>query len=232
MSGIELKNVTKRYKENKFEITALEDVSVRVKAGEFVAIVGPSGSGKSTFLSIAGALLKPTEGKILINKQDITDFDEKQLSSVRLNQIGFILQTANLIPYLTVLDQLLIVKKMQGSVSKEDKAFARQLLKDLGMENKENKYPNECSGGERQRVAIARSFMNDPDIILADEPTSSLDTERGHEVVQQMAEQVKTRNKAAIMVTHDERMLDYCDRIYRIVDGKLSEDVRTQKETN
>ncbi|MDN6195746.1 MAG: ABC transporter ATP-binding protein [Alkalibacterium sp.] len=229
MSGIELKNVTKRYKENKFEITALENVSVQVKAGEFVAIVGPSGSGKSTFLSIAGALLKPTEGSIMINNQNITDFDEKQLSSVRLNQIGFILQTANLIPYLTVLDQLLIVKKMQGTVTKEDKAFALELLKDLGLENKEKKYPNECSGGERQRVAIARSFMNDPDIILADEPTSSLDTDRGHEVVQQMAEQVKTRNKAAIMVTHDERMLSYCDRVYRIVDGKLSEEVRTQE---
>lgn len=229
MSGIELKNVTKRYKENKFEITALENVSVQVKAGEFVAIVGPSGSGKSTFLSIAGALLKPTEGSIMINNQNITDFDEKQLSSVRLNQIGFILQTANLIPYLTVLDQLLIVKKMQGTVTKEDKAFALELLNDLGLENKEKKYPNECSGGERQRVAIARSFMNDPDIILADEPTSSLDTDRGHEVVQQMAEQVKTRNKAAIMVTHDERMLSYCDRVYRIVDGKLSEEVRTQE---
>ena len=149
MSGIELKNVTKRYKENKFEITALENVSVQVKAGEFVAIVGPSGSGKSTFLSIAGALLKPTEGSIMINNQNITDFDEKQLSSVRLNQIGFILQTANLIPYLTVLDQLLIVKKMQGTVTKEDKAFALELLKDLGLENKEKKYPNECSGGER-----------------------------------------------------------------------------------
>ncbi|GEK89418.1 ABC transporter ATP-binding protein [Alkalibacterium putridalgicola] len=224
MTGIQLKNVTKRYKENQFEITALEDVSVNIEAGEFVAIVGPSGSGKSTFLSIAGALLKPTEGQILINSNDITHFDEKKLSSVRLNQIGFILQTANLIPYLTVLDQLLIVKKMQGSVSKADRIFALELLKDLGLANKENKFPNECSGGERQRVAIARAFMNDPDIILADEPTSSLDTKRGHEVVQQMAEQVKMRGKAAIMVTHDERMLDYCDRVYRIVDGKLTEE--------
>ncbi|WP_027108527.1 ABC transporter ATP-binding protein [Lacticigenium naphthae] len=228
MTGIQLTNVTKKYIENKFEITALENVSVRVEAGEFVAIVGPSGSGKSTFLSIAGALLKPTEGQVLINNQDITSLHEKQLSSVRLNQIGFILQTANLIPYLTAVDQLLIVKKMKGSVSKEDRAFALQLLKDLGLENKENKFPNECSGGERQRVAIARAFMNDPDIILADEPTSSLDTKRGHEVVQLMAEQVKLRGKSAIMVTHDERMLDYCDRVYRIEDGVLTEEVHTQ----
>lgn len=229
MTGIQLTNVTKKYIENKFEITALENVSVRVEAGEFVAIVGPSGSGKSTFLSIAGALLKPTEGQVLINNQDITSLHEKQLSSVRLNQIGFILQTANLIPYLTAVDQLLIVKKMKGSVSKEDRAFALQLLKDLGLEKKENKFPNECSGGERQRVAIARAFMNDPDIILADEPTSSLDTKRGHEVVQLMAEQVKSRGKSAIMVTHDERMLDYCDRVYRIEDGVLKEEVHTKQ---
>lgn len=224
MTGIQLKNVTKRYQENEFETIALNDVSLTVQAGEFVAIIGPSGSGKSTFLSIAGALLQATEGEVFINEQNITHLNEKELSAVRLEQIGFILQTSNLIPYLTALDQLLVVKRMNGSVTKEDKIFATELLNDLGLEKKRNKFPNECSGGERQRIAIARAFMNDPAIILADEPTASLDTNRAHEVVKLMANEVKARQKAAVMVTHDERMLDYCDRVYRIEDGILKEE--------
>ncbi len=224
MTGIQLKNVTKRYQENEFETVALNDVSLTIEAGEFVAIIGPSGSGKSTFLSIAGALLQATEGEVFINEQNITHLNEKELSAVRLEQIGFILQTSNLIPYLTALDQLLVVKRMNGSVTKEDKIFATELLNDLGLEKKRNKFPNECSGGERQRIAIARAFMNDPAIILADEPTASLDTNRAHEVVKLMANEVKARQKAAVMVTHDERMLDYCDRVYRIEDGILKEE--------
>ncbi|SFH52136.1 ABC transporter ATP-binding protein [Pisciglobus halotolerans] len=224
MTGIQLKNVTKRYQENEFETIALNDVSLTIEAGEFVAIIGPSGSGKSTFLSIAGALLQATEGEVFINEQNITHLNEKELSAVRLKQIGFILQTSNLIPYLTALDQLLVVKRMNGSVTKEDKIFATELLNDLGLEKKRNKFPNECSGGERQRIAIARAFMNDPAIILADEPTASLDTNRAHEVVKLMANEVKARQKAAVMVTHDERMLDYCDRVYRIEDGILKEE--------
>ena len=167
--------------------------------------------------------MQPSKGDVLINGVNISTLKEKQLSEIRLNQIGFILQTSNLIPYLTVLDQLLVVKKMKGSVAASDKSYATDLLKDLGLEHKLKKYPNELSGGERQRVAIARSFMNDPDIILADEPTANLDTNRAYEVVKLIAEEVKARNKAAIMVTHDERMLVDCDRVFRIEDGLLTQ---------
>ena len=222
MTGLELKNVTKVYQEGEFTTTALNNVSITIEPGEFVAIIGPSGSGKSTFLSIAGALLQPTEGEVIINNTNISTLSEKSLSKVRLMQIGFILQTSNLLPYLTVTDQLLVVKKMGGSITDEHRQRAKELLIDLGLGKKLKKHPHQLSGGERQRTAIARAFMNDPNIILADEPTANLDTKRAHEVVSLISKQVKARNKAAIMVTHDERMLSYCDRVYLIEDGVLS----------
>ncbi|MGX9135524.1 ABC transporter ATP-binding protein [Rummeliibacillus sp. JY-2-4R] len=222
MNGLQIKNVTKTYDEGYSKVTALNNASMEVKTGELVAIVGPSGSGKSTLLSIAGALLKPTSGSILINNREITSLSSKELSKFRLNEIGFILQTSNLIPYLKVIDQLILVTKMAGKPSKEGEEKAKKLLAELGLGGKFNKYPNELSGGERQRVAIARSFMNNSTIILADEPTASLDSKRAHEVVQLIADEVKKRNKAAIMVTHDERMLKYCDKVYKMEDGILT----------
>lgn len=222
MSGIQFNNVSKFYQEGAgSKLQVLDNVSLSVKPGELVAVVGPSGSGKSTFLSIAGALLKPSSGEVTINGINLSSLSAKQVSKLRLEHIGFILQTSNLVPYLKVLDQLLVVKKMNGIITKEDRAYAIELLREVGLENKLNKYPEQLSGGERQRVAIARAFMNDPEIILADEPTASLDSKRAFEVVELIANGVKTRNKAAIMVTHDERMLSYCDRVYRIHDGKL-----------
>lgn len=221
-TGLQISNVTHYYGDGSNRITALEQVSIQVEPGEFVAVVGPSGSGKSTFLSIAGALLKASEGEVNLNGQLISKLSDKQLSDVRLQEIGFIMQSANLVPYLNVLDQLLLVKKMSGKVAAEHKAFAIKLLQDLGLGSKLKSFPNELSGGEKQRTAIARSLMNNPNIILADEPTASLDTKRAHEVVNLIAHEVKARRKAAIMVTHDERMLEYCDRVYRMEDGKLS----------
>lgn len=223
MSGITFNHVSKFYQQGTNQVIALNDVSISVEQGEFVAIVGPSGSGKSTFLSIAGALLQPSEGEVTINGKVIGKLKDKELSKVRLEEIGFILQTSNLIPYLNVLDQLLLVKKMAGKVTNQDKQYAMELLQSLGLETKIKKFPDELSGGERQRTAIARAFMNNPSIILADEPTASLDTKRAHEVVQLIAKEVKSRNKAAIMVTHDERMLKYCDKVYRMEDGKLQQ---------
>lgn len=222
MSGLVLKNVTKTYQEGAFKTVALQDLSLSVEQGEFIAIIGPSGSGKSTFLSIAGALLKATSGQVLIDNVDLASLSERELSNIRLDKIGFILQTSNLLPYLTVEDQLLVVKKMGGSIKTEDKVLAKELLNDIGLGDKLNKYPHQLSGGERQRTAIARAFMNNPSIILADEPTANLDTKRAREVVSLISLEVKARNKAAIMVTHDERMLPYCDRVYRIEDGVLS----------
>lgn len=223
MALLSLQNVSKSYKEGASTVQALKQASLEVNAGELVAIIGPSGSGKSTLLSIAGALLQPTEGTVKINDKDIANLSAKQLASFRLKELGFILQTSNLVPYLNVLDQLLLVKKMGGKVSKEDKTFAKQLLSELGLAAKLKKMPNELSGGERQRVAIARAFMNNSNVILADEPTASLDSKRALEVVKLLAKEAKERNKAAVMVTHDERMLQFCDHIYRMEDGVLTQ---------
>lgn len=222
MSGIQFENVSKYYQDGAgSKLQILDNVSLSVQPGELVAVIGPSGSGKSTFLSIAGALLQASSGEVTINNKNITEMTPKQVSQLRLDHIGFILQTSNLVPYLNVLDQLLVVKKMKGIITSADKMFAKELLGEVGLEAKLKKFPEHLSGGERQRTAIARAFMNDPDIILADEPTASLDSKRAFEVVELIANGVKTRNKAAIMVTHDERMLSYCDRVYNINEGKL-----------
>lgn len=222
MSGIQFENVSKYYQDGAgSKLQILDNVSLSVQPGELVAVIGPSGSGKSTFLSIAGALLQASSGRVTINNKNLTQLTPKQVSQLRLDHIGFILQTANLVPYLNVLDQLLVVKKMKGVITSDDKVFAKELLKEIGLETKLKKFPEHLSGGERQRTAIARAFMNDPDIILADEPTASLDSKRAFEIVELIANGVKTRNKAAIMVTHDERMLSYCDRVYNINEGKL-----------
>ncbi|HEM1617386.1 TPA: ABC transporter ATP-binding protein [Listeria monocytogenes] len=201
----------------------LKNVSLEVAQGEFVAIVGPSGAGKSTFLSIAGALLSPTEGEIAIGGKVLNDLTSKELTKVRLDKVGFIFQGANLIPYLNVRDQLLVIAELSGEKGRGAKEKADELLKELGLTARENNYPESLSGGEKQRVAIARALMNDPDIILADEPTASLDANRGHKVVQMIANEVKRKNKAAIMVTHDERVLDLVDRVIRIEDGYLKD---------
>ena len=222
MKGIRFENVSKYYKEGDRTFTALNKVSISVEPGEFVAVIGPSGSGKSTFLSIAGALLKPSEGNVIINGTNLSNLKPKELSKLRLEEIGFIFQNSNLVPYLTVLDQLLVVKKMNGPITSEDKQYAKELLEKVGLGDKLKNYPDQLSGGERQRTAIARALMNDPSIILADEPTASLDTQRAFEIVELMSHLLKSRNKAIIMVTHDERLLKYCDRVYQMIDGNLT----------
>ena len=218
-----MKNISKNYQDGEQVIEVLKNVSLEVAQGEFVAIVGPSGAGKSTFLSIAGALLSPTEGEIAIGGKVLNDLTSKELTKVRLDKVGFIFQGANLIPYLNVRDQLLVIAELSCEKGRGAKEKADELLKELGLTARENNYPESLSGGEKQRVAIARALMNDPDIILADEPTASLDANRGHKVVQMIADEVKRKNKAAIMVTHDERVLDLVDRVIRIEDGYLKD---------
>lgn len=216
-----MKNISKNYQDGEQVIEVLKNVSLEVAQGEFVAIVGPSGAGKSTFLSIAGALLSPTEGEIAIGGTTLNSMSEKALTKVRLDKVGFIFQGANLIPYLNVRDQLLVIAELSGEKGSAAKERADKLLQELGLTARQSNYPESLSGGEKQRVAIARALMNDPDIILADEPTASLDANRGHKVVQMIADEVKRKNKAAIMVTHDERVLDLVDRVIRIEDGYL-----------
>ncbi|KAB2443979.1 ABC transporter ATP-binding protein [Bacillus luti] len=220
-SLLKLDNVSKVYGEGNTEVTALHPISLDVKAGEFIGIVGPSGSGKSTLLSIAGALLSPSKGDIYIREQNITKLSEKEMTDIRLKKIGFIFQFANLVPYLNVKEQLLYIAKLKKDNKQESEKRADHLLAAFGLGERKSHYPNQLSGGEKQRVAIARAFMNNPDLILADEPTASLDSKRAREVVEMMKREVKESQKAAIMITHDERMLDVCDRILTLRDGQL-----------
>ncbi|PGO21454.1 hemin ABC transporter ATP-binding protein [Bacillus cereus] len=220
-SLLKLDKVSKVYGEGNTEVTALHPMSLDVKAGEFIGIVGPSGSGKSTLLSIAGALLSPSKGDIYIREQNITKLSQKEMTDIRLKKIGFIFQFANLVPYLNVKEQLLYIAKLKKENKQESEKRADHLLAAFGLGERKSHYPNQLSGGEKQRVAIARAFMNNPDLILADEPTASLDSKRAREVVEMMKREVKESQKAAIMITHDERMLDVCDRILTLRDGKL-----------
>lgn len=220
-SLLKLEEVSKVYGEGNTEVTALHPISLDVKAGEFIGIVGPSGSGKSTLLSIAGALLSPSKGNIYIREQNITCLSEKEMTDIRLRKIGFIFQFANLVPYLNVKEQLLYIAKLKKEDRKDSEKRVDHLLAAFGLSQRKKHYPNQLSGGEKQRVAIARAFMNNPDLILADEPTASLDSKRGREVVEMMKREVKESQKAAVMITHDERILDVCDRVLTLRDGKL-----------
>lgn len=222
MKAIELKNVKKSFKDGDETIEALKETNFSVDKGEFVAIIGPSGSGKSTLLTITGGLQSPSSGEIWINGRALNEKKEKARAKVRFEEIGFILQASNLVPFLTVKKQLQLVDKVNKA--KENRA-GLDLLKRLGLEKLVDKYPEELSGGERQRVAIVRALYNDPTIILADEPTASLDTEKAYEVVKILAKEAKEKNKATIMVTHDLRLVDYCDKVYLMEDGRLSEKV-------
>ncbi|MBN9390507.1 MAG: ABC transporter ATP-binding protein [Chloroflexi bacterium] len=221
MSGLILDKVSKVYGEGDNRVAALNEVSLQVLPGEFVAVVGPSGSGKTTMLAVAGALLHPTSGKISIGGTDLNSLPKAAVTGFRLKHIGFILQSSNLVPYLTALDQLLLIGKLNKAGAKQSEQKARDLLANLDLKNRLDHYPEALSGGERQRVAIARALMSDPDVLLADEPTASLDSHRGQQVVEMLVREVKSRQKAAVMVTHDERMLDFCDRVIRIEDGSL-----------
>lgn len=221
MAVIELKNVDKFYGKGDARVEALKDINFKADSGEVVLIMGPSGAGKSTFLTIAGSLQKPTNGQVIIDGQDITKFSNKKSNSLRLNKIGFVLQAYNLVPFLTVHDQFVLVDKVkkQNNLSKED---LDELFKDLGIENLVKKYPNELSGGQQQRVAIARALYADPAILLADEPTASLDTKNVEEVGKLFKKLAKERNKAIMLVTHDPRLEKYADQIYEMMDGKMT----------
>lgn len=221
MAKLCLERVTKVYGEGEIAVRALDDVSLTVDAGELVAIVGPSGSGKTTLLAIAGALLQPNDGRVTLDGNDLTGLDAAALARLRLEHVGFVLQSSNLVPYLTARDQLLLLARLRGRLDRAARARADDLLSELGIANRAGHYPEALSGGERQRVAIARALMNDPDILLADEPTANLDSARGREVVEMLAREAHGRDKATVMVTHDERMLDLCDRVIRIADGRI-----------
>lgn len=217
MSLLEIKNISKYYQDGNERKKILDDVSLSVDSGEIIAIVGPSGSGKTTFLSIAGMLLAADEGKVILKGAEITSLPRSKWTSARKEHIGFIFQSHQLLPYLRTLDQLALFQDKSNA----SKVNAKELLIELGLEECLKKYPAKMSGGEKQRVAIARAFVNDPEVILADEPTASLDAARGHQVVEMIQTEVKKRGKAAVVVTHDERILDLMDKVYSLEDGKI-----------
>lgn len=217
-----MKNIVKTFGSGHTEVTALKGINFNVKQGEFVSIIGPSGSGKSTFLTISGGLQTPTSGEIAINGQSFSDLSEKKRADLRFKEIGFILQSSNLIPFLKVKEQFYLVDRV--SHQKQHETVIDDLLKSLDIYDLKESYPRDLSGGERQRVAIARALFNDPSLILADEPTASLDTDHAFEVVKLLVKEAHEKQKATVMVTHDARMIKWSDRVYRMKDGDLIEE--------
>ena len=223
MNVLEFINVTKSYQDGNKEIEALKETNFKIEEGQFIAIIGPSGSGKSTFLTLAGGLQTPSKGQIIINGKDYTNLSEKERSKLRFNDIGFVLQASNLVPFLTAKQQLELVDRINKK-KKQTLQDQNSLFKELGIDHLENKLPKDLSGGERQRLAIARALYNNPAIILADEPTASLDSDRAYEVVDLLSKECKEKNKSIIMVTHDNRMIEKCDYVYRMKDGILTKE--------
>lgn len=222
MAIIELKNVQKVYGTGDAQVVALKSINFKANLGEVVLIMGPSGAGKSTFLTIAGSLQKPTEGKVIVGGQDIARISAKESDRLRLTQLGFILQAYNLVPFLKIKEQFELVNKVkkEGNIST---AKLQELLKQLGISSLINKYPNELSGGQQQRAAIARALYANPQILLADEPTASLDSENVAEVGQLFKKLAKDYHKAVLLVTHDPRLEQYADHIYEMMDGKIKQ---------
>ncbi|MFA5736417.1 MAG: ABC transporter ATP-binding protein [Bacilli bacterium] len=210
-------------------IHALKETNFTAYEGELIAIIGPSGSGKSTFLTILGGLQTPTTGEVLIDGKPFSRLSLKDRSNVRFNQIGFILQAANLIPFLRISDQMYLYNRIERS--KANQTRLDELYTRLGIAKLAKKYPAELSGGERQRVAIAKALYHDPVVVLADEPTAALDTARAFEVIRLLAKETKDEKKATIMVTHDERLTAFCDKVYVIIDGVMQERLKEEAST-
>lgn len=227
---IETNNVVKLYQSNNTTVRAVDHASFVIGEGEFVGLVGPSGSGKTTMLAMLAALLEPTEGSLCIDGEDIGKMKEKERVRFRRQRIGFTFQSNNLVPYLTVLENVELMLRLNGKYNRQGREKAKEMLDRLGMSDRLNNLPNQLSGGQRQRVAIARSMIHEPSVILADEPTASLDTERAFQVTQQYADLIHENRKAGIMVTHDLRMCKYVDKIIQIHDGQISSIMESRAE--
>jgi len=221
MPALELQDVRKTYGSGDTEVVALDHASLAVEDDEMVALIGPSGSGKTTLLSIAGGLLTPTDGSVRVGPHEISGYDRKQLTRFRREFVGFVFQGANLVPFLTAKENLLVVADLAGNRGKATDRRALTLLEELGLGHRVDNLPGQLSGGERQRVAIGRALMNEPELVLFDEPTSALDSALGEQVMELIRSEVKGRGTAAVVVTHDTRMTPFADRVVEISDGRL-----------
>ena len=221
---IEMKQVTKSYGEGKMKVVALHETNFQLNAGEFVAIVGPSGSGKTTFLTTLGQLQEPSDGEILVKGTETSNLTEKEKTALRFKEFGFILQASNLIPFLTVKEQLDLIDRLDKD--KSSKSDRQELFDLLDLNKVQNHYPKALSGGERQRAAIARALYNNPSIVLADEPTASLDTQRAYQVTDLLASIAHEQGRGVVMITHDTRLLDKVDRVFIMNDGYLVEEIQ------
>ena len=218
---IEVENLIKVYRRGEIEVIAIRDVTLKIEDGEFALLIGPSGSGKTTFLHLLGGIDRPTAGKILVNGRNIAFFTDKQLTDYRRKEVGMVFQFFNLIPTLTALENVMLPMQFIGVAREERKRRAEKLLKMVGIYERKEHYPDEMSGGEQQRVAIAVAMANDPPIILADEPTGELDTETGLEIIK-LFKRLNDEGKTVIIATHDMRLKDYATRILEIRDGKIT----------
>lgn len=216
-----MRGVRKTYQMGDEEVVALDHVDLSIDRGEIVCLLGPSGSGKTTLCSIAGALLTPSEGQVVVSGEDITGYSSRQLSKFRSERVGFVFQAVNLVPFLTARENLLVVDELGRRTGKAARTRADSLLQELSLTDRAKNLPSQLSGGQRQRVAIGRSLMNEPDLVLFDEPTSALDTKLGEQVMELIQSEMRQRGTAAIIVTHDERITHYADRTVHIVDGRL-----------
>jgi putative ABC transport system ATP-binding protein len=227
---LEAQSVTKTYQVDSSIIKAVDDVSIQICPGEFVALVGPSGSGKTTMLALLAGLLSPSEGSILIGDQDLSTMNESRRTRFRREKVGFTFQDNNLVPYLTVKENVELMLKLNGQYNKRSKKHAAELLEQLGLGDRLNNLPSQLSGGQQQRVAIARALVHRPKIVLADEPTASLDTQRALQVVETFADQIHAQNLAGIMVTHDLRMCQFVDKVIQMRDGKVAAVIQDKQQ--
>ena len=227
---IQAQSVTKVYQTRSLTVRAVENVDFSIKPGEFIAIVGPSGSGKTTMLAILAALLTPTQGSVSIDSQDLSKLSDDARVRFRRERIGFTFQANNLLPYLTVLENVELMLRLNNCLDKAGHARALELIDRLGLKDRINNLPNQLSGGEKQRVAIARSLIHNPSVVLADEPTASLDSERAFQVVRIFADLIHEQKRAGIMVSHDLRMCAFVDRVIQMQDGRVVSTLNSRAE--
>jgi len=219
---IRLKNVHREYSMGEGIIKAVDGIDIEIKKGDFIIIAGPSGSGKSTIMNLVGALDLPSQGNIFLDEQDIAHLGESDLAQIRGRKVGFVFQTFNLIPTLTAIENIALPMIFQGIPKKERMERAEEILKNVKLDHRREHFPNELSGGERQRVAIGRALANNPEVILADEPTGNLDSKTGLEIIN-IFKELNKKGRTIILVTHDQNLEKYAQKVLKIKDGKIEQ---------